>query len=278
MNNPLNYKHPALPIKYSYYQPNGSGRDSFIHHVSCNQSDFTYVPKAPQLQANRQPGVSNGMPASICVRPGSQSVPRAVAGYTGHPPIPAGAHKPEPAPQPIQEPRVAGAAFDASTASRKNAPAFRIPGYAGHTPAHIGYCGLSFGALGARDTRASTTAGCKATLGLAMKQSLTVSRNVPADCPQPETAQRSKSGYTGHVPGRNFSERFGKNFAVATTETLRGDNATAGIGDAGRPYIADTEGRLQYPAGHVGRPPRFEARGHVAGYAGFRPLSAPGMY
>ena len=95
MNNVLNYKRPALPIKYSYYQPNGSGRDSFIHHVSLNQSDFTYVPKAPQLQANRQPGVANGMPASVCVRPGSQAAPRAVVGYTGHPPIPADAPKPE---------------------------------------------------------------------------------------------------------------------------------------------------------------------------------------
>ena len=39
---------PAVPIKYNFYHSDGGGRDGFIRHVSEHQTQFNYVPKAPE--------------------------------------------------------------------------------------------------------------------------------------------------------------------------------------------------------------------------------------
>eukprot|EP00320_Phaeocystis_rex_P001486 CAMPEP_0119085818 /NCGR_PEP_ID=MMETSP1178-20130426/135270_1 /TAXON_ID=33656 /ORGANISM="unid sp, Strain CCMP2000" /LENGTH=101 /DNA_ID=CAMNT_0007068909 /DNA_START=22 /DNA_END=324 /DNA_ORIENTATION=+ len=74
----------GITIKYGFYHADGNGRDSFIHHVSQHQNEnFNYVPKAPEMPGNTQPGMASGLPGHY-----SQQVAEAktaqVVGYTGH--------------------------------------------------------------------------------------------------------------------------------------------------------------------------------------------------
>ena len=45
----------AIPIKYNFYHPNGTGRDGFISHTSEHQTNFSYVPKAPECKWRSSP-------------------------------------------------------------------------------------------------------------------------------------------------------------------------------------------------------------------------------
>ena len=49
----------AVPIKYNFYHSAGDGRDGFIRYVSEHQTNFNYVPKAPECtpppQFEKQP-------------------------------------------------------------------------------------------------------------------------------------------------------------------------------------------------------------------------------
>ena len=46
-----------------------------------------------------------------------------------------------------------------------------------------------------------------------------------------------------------------------------------GVGEPERPHIADVGGKVAFPPGQQGRPPK--QFNYIAGYAGFRPINTP---
>ena len=223
------------------------------------------TPPAPAaVYANLQPGVANGMAASLMKRPPPQPS-RCIVGYTGH-------RRDPDAPKPVAQPGSEvtsyqrGARPDPVAAARKERPYFRIPGYGGHAMGHQHSYGLSYGAIGGRERAQTAAGGCRALISQTRLNEKP--RNVQAGYVLPEPKPRAKSGYTGHIAGRHLSENFGKAYAYASLEMI-GTGVSGGVGDVGREFIADVDWTKAFPAGHVGRPARHEAP--IAGYAGCRP-------
>ena len=67
----------------------------------------------------------------------------------------------------------------------------------------------------------------------------------------------------------------GKSFACTAAELLENDGkpAAGGVADPGQPFNSDTDRKLAFPTGHVGRPQRSQTC--IAGYQGFRPQTTP---
>lgn len=158
--------------------------------------------------------------------------------------------------------------------SRAARPAYQLPGYGGHVRGRAFVAGCSTSAVSSGEAGPTD----KAMIGPGAPGSTNAPRLVRisnfAPASQPDVP-RAKKGYTGHLPGRHFSTNFGKSFAEAASEMIAtsGHPIAGGVGDPGKPFIADTDARLPYPAGHVGRPHRSFS--HVVGYAGYRPRTTP---
>ncbi|KAL3910142.1 MAG: hypothetical protein SGPRY_009167 [Prymnesium sp.] len=179
---------------------------------------------------------------------------------------------------PPRSPRVVESMRAGSQAFQQGAatPGMQVPGYAGHlsgTQNIVGSSHAAFSRSGA--VHASCPFQCLGTPGMLDATHSVVPRNLRPDVVMPHEPPRTKSGYDGHLPGKHFSTNFGKPFASAAVELLatHGKPVAGGIGDPGRPFIADTDSKLSFPRGHLGRPKRSQI--YIAGYAGFRPRSTP---
>lgn len=174
------------------------------------------------------------------------------------------------------------ASFGAAQAAhlrRAAMAAHRTPGYAGHLSGQQHACGKSRSAvcLGEAGPTHLPNLG-EGAPGLTDRDQLIVCRNLLRGVTNPrELPTRTKHGYTGHLPGRHESTNFGKSYMQGATELLQysGTPPAGGIGDPGRPFIADNhiEPRLAFPEGHQGRPQRSQHC--ISGYAGFRPRTTP---
>jgi len=300
----------VVSVKYALYQADGNGRDSFIQHVSQNQnSNFSYVPKAPEMPGNTQPGMASGLPDHYMeaqVEPATAQV----VGYTGHfpgdrysigetfqhssqhlmetfrahqkaggpPPLPPAF--PDTYPRPV--PLVSKEYEDSmkKQTQRLNVPSHRMPGYGGHSSGHQHVSGFTYGAICAADGTPNTQGAVigEGAPGLGRISGLSVvPPNLQPGAAPMTTEPYTKPGYSGHVPGRHFSSNFGKNFSIAAKEALfaakPGQPLAGGVGDPGTPFNADVTAKLSYPSGHVGRPARCIA--YVSGYKGFRPQATP---
>jgi len=305
----------GIKLTYNFYHADGNGRDSFIAHASAHQNEsFNYVPKAPEMAGNSQPGMSAGLPghhSEIVREPANAQV----VGYTGHfpgdryaigstfqhssqelmdtfrahqaaggpPPLPIAF--PDCYPRPVNKPT--SEEYHQSLAKqtqRTTVPSFRIPGYGGHPTGHQHVSGFTYGAIAAADGTPNTQGAVigEGAPGLGRPQTISVVHPNLQPGAAPITNDRfTKAGYTGHVPGRQFSSNFGKQFSMAAKEMLltKGQPGAAdspysgGVSDPNNPYNADVTSKLNYPEGNVGRPAKCVA--YVAGYAGFRPQATP---
>lgn len=304
-----------VKLTYNFYHADGNGRDSFISHASAHQNEnFNYVPKAPEMAGNTQPGMSCGLPGHY-----SEEAPEAataqVVGYTGHfpgdryaigttfqhssqelmqtfrahqaaggpPPLPPAF--PDCYPRPVNKPT--SVEYHQSLAKQKQreaVPSHRIPGYGGYPTGHQHVSGFTFGAICAADGTPNTQGAVigEGAPGLGRPESISVVHPNLQPGAAPITNERfTKAGYTGHLPGRKFSSNFGKQFSMAAKEMLltngqpgaEGSPYSGGVSDPNNPYNADVTAKLQYPAGHVGRPAKCV--NYVAGYTGFRPQTTP---
>ncbi|KAL1524733.1 hypothetical protein AB1Y20_019616 [Prymnesium parvum] len=281
----------APPIKYNFYQPSGSGRDGFIMHVSTHQTNFTYVAKAPEFAGNRQNGMANSLVGYSKDTLPKPSPPLAVSGYTGRMPgLSAGigtvfgtfqkAEEPLPldaftnvrgaAPPPeyiLKAIRKANEAHERRAAT----PGFRMPGYGGHLSGYKHLIGQSFSAAVGSNRGPVLPCNPTGAPGMSSAAQCIVPRNLQPGVVMPREVARTKSGYCGHLPGKHYSTNFGKPFTPRAEELLatNGQPAAGGIGDPGRPFIADVDSRIAYPNGHVGRPKRYKIA--LDGYTGFVP-------
>jgi len=286
----------AAPIKYSFYHSDGAGRDSFIRHVSENQTPFNYVPKSPEFAGNRQPGMAAHVPGySVDYLP-KPAMPKAVMGYTGsmiglkpqvgtvfgldgpwaseekRPPnsyMNSGGAAPPPAIV-VSSLQTAKSAH----AHRADSTAHRMPGYGGHQSGHQHVAGKSHSAISVGDAgRTDFVVIGDGAPGSTSGDQLIVSRNLLPGSKNPTNPPtRTKRGYTGHLPGRHYSTNFGKSFHQGAVELLafNGQPPAGGIPDPGRPFIADD---LEISLQRTGRPQR--SLNYVSGYAGFRPRTTP---
>mmetsp|Transcript_70010 Transcript_70010/g.138822 ORF Transcript_70010/g.138822 Transcript_70010/m.138822 type:complete len:280 (-) Transcript_70010:345-1184(-) len=271
--------------KYNFYHNNGSGRDGFIRAVSDGQTYFNYVPKAPEFPGTRMPGMASNM-VGLTTKSDYTEKPLAVSGYTGFQ-IPKGGH--EPPTDRNAFPNLPGAPTVSRVALETKAmqvhkshiahPNYRVPGFAGHCPGHQQVCGFTHGAVCWGDAGPTTLAaiGMDAP-GLNAGEQLIHSPNLQPGTPIPAGLSRTKTGYTGHLPGRHYSTNFGKSFEATSTELLATDGKpdAGGISDPGQPFNSDTECKILYPQGHVGRPNRLTQT--ISGYAGFRPRTTPNAW
>lgn len=267
----------AVPIKYNFYHSDGGGRDGFIRHVSEHQTQFNYVPKAPEFVGTRMPGMSSNM-VGLTNKPSYFDKPLAVTGYTGQT-VPAGrdwgeATAPDAfpglpctgaAPAPMQN-------LVSSFHAQKNqhertiqAAGYRTPGYAGHCPGHQHVCGFTHGAIcwgDAGDTPKLAAIGSDAPGLNAGDQSIKIA-NLQKGAYVPPGISKTKTGYTGHLHGRHYSSNFGEPNALTAEKLLKS-------ADAGTiPHVGEYS--TEYPDG--ARPMRQKVA--VSGYAGFRPRTTP---
>jgi len=293
-------------IKYAFYHADGGGRDSFILASSRNQNvNFNYVPKAPEMPGNKQPGMASSLPAQYMTQEFEPATAQ-VVGYTGHFPgdryeigstfqhasqhlmqtfrehqkhgLPSQPpHFPDCFPRPS---KFVSAEYENSKATqllRSQKPGFRVPGYAGFSSGHALTSGFTYGAIAAGECPPIPTVVIgEGAPGLGRVSGLSVVQpNLQPDAAPAIDTKYTKPGYSGHVPGRHFSSNFGKNFSKAAQEMLatNGQPPAGGVDEPERPYIADIGGTLAFPAGNVGRPAKCYA--HVAGYKGFRPQATP---
>jgi hypothetical protein len=222
--------------RYNFYHADGNGRDSFIAHASAHQNEsFNYVPKAPEMAGNSQPGMSAGLPghhSEIVREPANAQV----VGYTGHfpgdryaigstfqhssqelmdtfrahqaaggpPPLPIAF--PDCYPRPVNKPT--SEEYHQSLAKqtqRTTVPSFRIPGYGGHPTGHQHVSGFTYGAIAAADGTPNTQGAVigEGAPGLGRPQTISVVHPNLQPGAAPITNDRfTKAGYTGHVPGR----------------------------------------------------------------------------
>lgn len=264
--------------------PNGTGRDGFISATSEHQTNFTYVPKAPEFVGTRMPGMASNM-VGLTSKPGSFPMPAQVTGYTGlrgpsgEPPTAADAFPNlGPAPKTMVSSIKSFEASKAAMSAHHSNPNYRIPGYAGHSPGHQQVCGWATGPINWGDAGKTTYAaiGFDAP-GLNAGEQVIKNTNLAPGAVIPAGLPRTKAGYTGHLPGRHFSSNFGKAFMYSSEELLatEGQPPAGGIPDPGQPFNADVESKLVFPAGHIDRPQRLKTC--VVGYAGFRPRTTPGV-
>jgi len=292
VGSPFPAKAPTVGFKYNYYPPSGSGRDTFITHVSNNQTSWSYTQNPPWL--NMQQGQASNMTSRTTqsLRP-AVSGPK-IVGYTGHvegsrhtvgangllAPAPTTANKSMPLGAGL--PQVGGLSMGAGELSktqqlkRQATPSFRIPGYAGHAPGHKHAVGLSFGAIGegaaGDDVSSSSRTAVMAPPGMINgSNEVPLQRNLQPDVVM-ETMTVPCVGYTGHIQGAALSANFGKAYAVKAKEAPSYPS-DGGVGDPERKWIADVERTLPFTRGHVGRPPRYAIA--IKRYAGFRPASVP---
>jgi len=268
--------------KYNFYHNNGSGRDGFIRAVSDGQTYFNYVPKAPEFPGTRMPGMASNM-VGLTSKPSYTDKPLSVSGYTGFS-LPKGGHEPPTAPDAFPNlgpgPNASRLAYEAKEKQQQamniSHPKYRMPGYAGHCDGHAQVCGFTHGAVcwgDAGNTKlAAITDGAP---GLTAGVQLIHSPNLQPGTPNPAGLSRTKTGSTGHLPGRHYSTNFGKPFEMTAAELLdtNGHPDAGGISDPGQPFNADVESKMAYPLGHVGRPNRLTQS--ISGYAGFRPRTTP---
>lgn len=271
--------------KYNFYHSAGDGRDGFIKFVSDHQTDFTYVPKSPEMPGTRQPGMASNT-VGITNKPSYTDKPYGVTGYTGLTP----GYKGEPTPADAF-PNLAGAgALSGSMArdfkgamaqqdGRAAVPTYRLPGFAGLCPGHAQVCGYGFSPIcvGEAGNTMLAAIGPEAP-GLNAGEQVIKKTNLQPGAVVPAGLPRTKTGYTGHLPGKNFSSNFGKNFAYTSEELLAcdGQPAAGGIGDPQTNYNADVGKTIKFPLGHVDRPPKLQVT--IAGYSGFRPRTTPNYW
>ena len=222
--------------RYNFYHADGNGRDSFISHASAHQNEnFNYVPKAPEMAGNTQPGMSCGLPGHY-----SEEAPEAataqVVGYTGHfpgdryaigttfqhssqelmqtfrahqaaggpPPLPPAF--PDCYPRPVNKPT--SVEYQQSLAKQKQrlaVPSHRIPGYGGYPTGHQHVSGFTFGAICAADGTPNTQGAVigEGAPGLGRPETISVVHPNLQPGAAPITNERfTKAGYTGHLPGR----------------------------------------------------------------------------
>ena len=162
-------------------------------------------------------------------------------------------------------------------------PNYRIPGYAGLCPGHKQVCGFTHGAICWGEAGRTTYAaiGFDAP-GLNAGEQIIKTTNLAPGAIIPAGKPRTKAGYTGHLPGRHFSSNFGKNFMATSEEllTTHGQPVMGGISDPVQPLKPDIEAVLE--SGPTAWPNRSleDSKRHlqsVAGYAGFRPRTTPGV-
>jgi len=278
-------------IKYNFYHSDGGGRDGFIRNVSENQTGFNYVPKAPEFVGNAQPGMACNMVGLTDkgMGLGYTGKPLAVTGFTGMR-MPLGGHEPStradafpnlgPASTPMRSLIESGEKEWQKHSGRIMHSNYRMPGYAGHCSGHAQVCGFTHGAVCWGEAGPTTLAaiGLDAPGLNAGEQRSGAAPNLQPGAVIPAGVSRTKNGYTGHLPGRHFSTNFGKSFEATSTELLAYDGkpAAGGISDPGQPYNADTDSKLSFPNGHIGRPNRLTQS--ISGYAGFRPRTTPNAW
>jgi|EP00908_Phaeocystis_cordata_P002821 hypothetical protein len=294
-------------ISYAFYHPDGGGRDSFIHASSMQQNvNFSYVPKAPEMPGNVQPGMASGLPMSYLEQEVEHETAQ-VVGYTGHfpgdrysigqtfqhssqelmetfrahqktgwPDMPPAFPDTYPRPEPQKS-----AEYDNSRKlqeQREKMPGHRPPGYAGHSSGHHHIAGFTYGAIAAKEGTPDVSGAVigEGAPGLGRISGLAVVQPNLQKGAAPETSEKyTKAGYSGHVPGRHHSSNFGKIFSYQAKELLaaHGQPLAGGVGDPGTEFNADVTAKLSYPGGHVGRPARCIA--YISGYKGFRPQATP---
>jgi len=275
--------------KYNFYHPSGDGRDSMIMHVSAHQTGFSYTPKAPEMPGTRQPGMASNTVGLTKLAPPAHTY--AASGYTGLTP---GDRGPPTSPDafPNLGPKVFTTSVSKATVSMVKdwkaaesqhldniaMASYRMPGYGGHLPNHHQVCGFTQGAVccGDAGTTKFAAIGFDAP-GLNAGEQKTSYPNLQPGAVWPAGAPRTKSGYTGHFPGKYYSSNFGKQFSYTVEELIpaHGQPKAGGIGDPCTPFNVDTEKQLAYPAGHLGRPPKVTVAN--VGYAGYRPRTTPGQ-
>jgi len=271
--------------KYNFYHNNGSGRDGFIRAVSDGQTGFNYVPKAPEFPGTRMPGMASNM-VGLTSKPSYTDKPLSVSGYTGLR-MPSGGHEPPTMPDAFPNlgpgPQVSRLAYEADQTQQHamniSHPNYRVPGYAGHCGGHQQVCGFTHGAVCWGEAGPTTLAAIgPGAPGLTDREQLIHSPNLQPGTAIPAGLSRTKTGYTGHLPGRHYSSNFGKSFEATSAELLATDGKpdAGGIADPGQPFNADTERKMLYPNGHVGRPNRLT--NCISGYAGFRPRTTPNAW
>ena len=155
--------------------------------------------------------------------------------------------------------------------ARASMDAYRVPAYAGHLSGHQHVAGFSHGAICCGDAGPTTYAAIgDGAPGTTAHTQRIKGYNLQPGTKMPVEVRRTKTGYTGHLPGRHYSSNFGKPFALTATELLAtgGKPAEGGVADPGQPFKADTSGVLSQS-----RPARLKSC--IAGYQGFRPRTTP---
>ena len=232
-------QHSCCLCRYNFYHADGNGRDSFIHHASQHQNEnFNYVPKAPEMPGNTQPGMASGLPGHYSEE-ARESATAQVVGYTGHfpgdrysigttfqhssqelmstfrahqatggpPPLPPAFPDCYPRPKP-QAALPCSKEYDQSLAKqtqRAAVPSHRIPGYGGWATGHQHVSGFTYGAICAAEGTPNTQGAVigEGAPGLGRLSGLSYVHPNLQPGAAPITNERfTKAGYSGHLPGR----------------------------------------------------------------------------